>query len=73
MSGSGDDNIIRAQHAGNVKDTVDVEMILGDCGRIGTDETVITTVRSGIINHGSAKVKVVATKIDVSTHDLCYG
>ena len=64
-TGSGDVNMLRARHAEDVKDTVDVEIILGDTVRIGTDDIVMSTARAGILNHGSSKVKVVATKIDV--------
>lgn len=60
----------RTRHADEVKDTVDVEIVLGDTVRIGTDEVVISTVRAGLLNHGAHKVKVVATKIDVSDLDL---
>lgn len=55
----------RARHADEVKDTVDVEIILGDTVRIGTDEMVISNARAGVLNHGASNVKVVATKIDV--------
>jgi hypothetical protein len=64
--GSGDVNMLRARHADDVKDGVDVEIVLGDTVRIGTDDVVMSTVRAGVLNHGSSKVKVVATKIDVS-------
>jgi hypothetical protein len=64
--GSGDVNMLRARHADDVKDGVDVEIVLGDTVRIGTDDVVMSTVRAGVINHGSSRVKVVATKIDVS-------
>jgi hypothetical protein len=57
--------MLRARHADDVKDTVDVEIILGDTVRIGTDDIVMSTARSGILNHGASKVKVIATKIDV--------
>lgn len=57
--------MMRARHADEIKDTVDVEIVLGDTSRIGTDEMVISTARAGILNHGASKVKVVATKIDV--------
>jgi hypothetical protein len=59
--------MLRARHADDVKDTVDVEIVLGDTVRIGTDDVVMSTARAGILNHGSSRVKVIATKIDVRT------
>jgi hypothetical protein len=59
--------MLRARHADDVKDTVDVEIVLGDTVRIGTDDMVMSTVSAGVLNHGSSKVKVIATKIDVSS------
>lgn len=56
----------RARHADDVKDSVDVEIILADTIRITTDDVVINTARAGVENHGASNVKVVATKIDVS-------
>lgn len=61
--------MLRARHADEVKDTVDVEIVLGDTGRIGTNALVISTAHAGVLNHGAARVKVVATKIDVSTRN----
>jgi hypothetical protein len=58
--------MLRARHADAVKESVDVEIILADTIRIATDDLVISTARAGVLNHGAAKVKVVATKIDVS-------
>jgi len=58
--------MLRARHADEVKDTVDLEIILADTQRIGTDAMLISTARAGVLNHGASKVKVVATKIDVS-------
>ncbi|KAH7374324.1 hypothetical protein BKA66DRAFT_534116 [Pyrenochaeta sp. MPI-SDFR-AT-0127] len=69
LPGSGDINMSRARHADEVKDNVDVEIILCDTARIGTDEMLISTARSGVLNHGPSKVKVVATKIDVMSDD----
>ncbi|KAF1831454.1 hypothetical protein BDW02DRAFT_606538 [Decorospora gaudefroyi] len=69
LPGSGDINMSRARHADAIKDTVDMEIVLGDTVRIGTDEMVISTARAGVINHGVSKVKVVATKIDVISDD----
>ncbi|KAF2027578.1 hypothetical protein EK21DRAFT_91371 [Setomelanomma holmii] len=70
LPGSGDVNMLRAKHADEVKDSVDVEIILGDTVRIGTDDLVMSTARAGILNHGPSKVKVIATKIDVRTHHV---
>ena len=58
--------MLRARLADEVKDTVDLEIILADTMRIGTDDALISKVRSGVLNHGASKVKVLATKIDVS-------
>ncbi|KAF2819433.1 hypothetical protein CC86DRAFT_432039 [Ophiobolus disseminans] len=69
LPGSGDVNMLRARHAEDVKDTVDVEIILGDTVRIGTDDMVMSTARAGILNHGASKVKVIATKIDMLSDD----
>ncbi|KAI4647068.1 uncharacterized protein J4E78_009040 [Alternaria triticimaculans] len=69
LPGSGDTNMSRARHADEVKDTVDVEIILGDTVRIGTDEMVISNARAGVLNHGASNVKVVATKIDSLSED----
>jgi hypothetical protein len=63
--------MLRARHADEVKDTVAVEIILGDTVRIGTDDIVMSTARAGVLNHGASKVKVVATKIDVSLDAIC--
>jgi hypothetical protein len=67
ISSSGDINMSRARHADEIKDTVDVEIVLGDTVRIGSDETLISHARAGVLNHGATKFKVIATKIDVST------
>jgi hypothetical protein len=64
--GWGDTNTSRTRHADDVKDTVDVEVILADTIRITTDDLVINHVRAAALNHGMAMVKIVATKIDVS-------
>lgn len=58
----------RVRHIDEVKDTVDVELVLGDTVRIGTDKSVINAARSGAHNHGYSNVKVVTTKIDVSSY-----
>lgn len=57
--------MLRARHIDEIKDMVDVEIVLGDTVRIGTDEKVISAARAGALNHGYSKVKVVTTKIDV--------
>ncbi|KAI8942139.1 hypothetical protein NX059_000229 [Plenodomus lindquistii] len=69
LPGSGDINMSRAKHADEVKDSVDVEIVLGDTDRIGTNEMVISTARAGVLNHGASKVKVVTTKIDILSDD----
>lgn len=63
--GWGDINVLRARHADEVKDIVDVEIILADTIRIATDDLVISNARAAALNHGAAMVKLVATKIDV--------
>lgn len=62
----------RVRHADEVKDSVDVEIVLGDTGRIVTDEVVINAARAGVLNHGASKVKVIATKIDVGFSQLFH-
>ncbi|KAH8724226.1 hypothetical protein GQ44DRAFT_760353 [Phaeosphaeriaceae sp. PMI808] len=69
LPGSGDVNMSRTRHADAVKDSVDVEIILGDTVRIGTDDMIMSTARAGILNHGPSNVKVLATKIDVISDD----
>ena len=39
---------------------------MADNIRIKTDEKLLGTVRSGILNRGASNVKIVATKIDVN-------
>lgn len=58
--------MLRARHADEVKDGVDVEIILAPSDRIGTNDTLISSTRAGVLNHGPANVKVIATKTDVS-------
>lgn len=65
-TGWGDVNLSRTRHTDEIKDSVDVELILADTIRIATDDTVISNARGAILNHGLASVKLVATKIDVS-------
>lgn len=62
--GWGDINLSRNRHADEIKDTVDVEFIVADTIRIATDDAVINNARSAVLNHGAAKVKLIATKID---------
>ncbi|KAF2650093.1 hypothetical protein K491DRAFT_761961 [Lophiostoma macrostomum CBS 122681] len=76
LLGWGDINAARTRYADQIKDTVDVEMILGDTIRIATDDMVINNARSAAINHGMGHVKLVATKIDaISPNQLaqCTG
>lgn len=65
IPGWGDINTMRARHADEVKDQVDVEIILAPTSRIATEDLVISNVRAAALNHGAARVKLVATKIDV--------
>jgi hypothetical protein len=58
-------NLSRVRHAEQIKDTVDVEIILADTIRIGTDDMVLKSARAAVAHHGAANVKLVATKIDV--------
>jgi hypothetical protein len=58
--------MLRARHADAIKDTVDIECILADTIRIATDDLVISKARAAVLTHGAARVKIVATKIDVS-------
>lgn len=66
MTGWGDINLSRTRHTDQIKDSVDVELIVADTIRIATDEMVISNARGAILNHSAANVKLVATKIDVS-------
>jgi hypothetical protein len=66
LSGSGDTNSTRTRHADEIKDSVDVLIVLADTIRITTDDSFISKVRGGILTHGVDRVKLVATKIDVS-------
>ena len=68
--GWGDTNTSRSRHADDVKDTVDVEVILADTIRIATDDMVINHARAAALNHGMTMVKLVATKIDVSSFSM---
>ncbi|KAF2277958.1 uncharacterized protein EI97DRAFT_488099 [Westerdykella ornata] len=64
LPGWGDTNTARARFADEVKDMVDVEIIVADTIRISSDDMVISSVRAAITNHGIDNVKLVATKID---------
>ncbi|KAI1541597.1 hypothetical protein PtrSN001C_004461 [Pyrenophora tritici-repentis] len=64
LPGWGDINLSRVQHAKQIKDTVDVEMILADTIRIASDDKVINSTRAAIAHHGQTNVKVLGTKID---------
>ncbi|OAL48292.1 hypothetical protein IQ07DRAFT_681710 [Pyrenochaeta sp. DS3sAY3a] len=66
LPGSGDINMLRARHIDEVKDTVDVEIILGDTARIVTDKRVINATRAGALNRGFSKVKVVLSDNQLS-------
>lgn len=66
-TGSGDINQSRARHADEIKDSVDVEIIVGNTDRIGTNDMLLSMVRASIMNHGASNTKVVATHIDAST------
>lgn len=65
-TGWGDVNLSRVRHAEEIKDTVDVEIILADTIRIASDANVINSARAAVAHHGAANVKLAATKIDVS-------
>ncbi|KAJ4346030.1 hypothetical protein N0V95_005763 [Ascochyta clinopodiicola] len=71
LPGWGDINLSRARHAEDIKDTVDVEIILADTIRLCSDDKVINSVRAAVAHHGAANVKIVATKIDsISNNQL---
>ncbi|KAH7115028.1 hypothetical protein B0J11DRAFT_594182 [Dendryphion nanum] len=65
LPGWGDVNVFRTRHSDEIKDTVDVELIVADTIRIATDDAVISSARSAMMNHGASGVKLVATKTDV--------
>jgi hypothetical protein len=65
MLGWGDVNLSRECHAEQVKNTVDVEIILADTARIASDHLVINAARAAVAHHGATNAKLVATKIDV--------
>lgn len=67
ITGWGDLNLSRARHVEEINDNVDVVVILTDTIRITSDDKLISSIRAAVAHHGAAKVKVVATKIDVST------
>jgi hypothetical protein len=64
--GWGDVNLSRVRHAEQIKDNVDVEMILADTIRMASDDMVINSARAAVAHHGAGNVKLIATKIDVS-------
>jgi hypothetical protein len=66
IAGWGDINLSRVRHAEDIKDSVDVEIILTDTIRIASDDAVINTARSAVALRGAPNVLLVATKIDVS-------
>ncbi|KZM22265.1 hypothetical protein ST47_g6610 [Ascochyta rabiei] len=71
LPGWGDANLSRVRHAEDIKDTVDVEIILADTIRMCSDDKVINSVRAAVAHHGPANVKIVATKIDsISNNQL---
>lgn len=61
------------RHAEQIKDTVDVEIILADTIRIASDDKVINNTRAAIAHHGESNVKIIATKIDVSIQSSSHG
>ncbi|KAH5398437.1 hypothetical protein HBI67_215240 [Parastagonospora nodorum] len=64
LPGWGDVNLSRVRHAEQIKDTVDVEMILADTIRMASDDMVINSARAAVAHHGAGNVKLIATKID---------
>ncbi|KAE8863540.1 hypothetical protein PTNB73_06747 [Pyrenophora teres f. teres] len=69
LPGWGDINLSRVRHAEQIKDTVDVEVILADTIRMVSDDKVINSTRAAIAHHGPSNVKVVTTKIDSLSKD----
>ncbi|KAF9691614.1 hypothetical protein EKO04_010401 [Ascochyta lentis] len=69
LPGWGDVNLSRVRHAEEIKDTVDVEIILADTIRIASDDKVISSARAAVAHHGAANVKMVATKIDAISNN----
>lgn len=65
-SGWGDLNLSRARHVEEINDDVDVVMILTDTIRITSEDQLVKQIRAAVAHHGASKVKIVATKIDVS-------
>lgn len=59
-------SIDRSRHADDIKENVDVEIILVDAIRAESDNMFLKNARAAIAHHGAANVKLVATKIDVS-------
>lgn len=64
--GWGDRNTAKTRHADEVRDTVDLEIILVDKARIETEDVAINKMRVALQNRGVENVIIVATKTDVS-------
>ncbi|PSN74615.1 hypothetical protein BS50DRAFT_643032 [Corynespora cassiicola Philippines] len=76
LPGWGDINLSRVRHAEQIKDSVDVVIILADTIRIASDDAVINAARSALLHRGADNVRLVATKIDaISSNQLaqCSG
>jgi len=54
------------RHAEEIKESVDIELILADTIRIASDDAVINYARAAAAVRGATNVKLIATKIDVS-------
>lgn len=64
-SGWGDTNLAKTQHADEIKDDADVEIILADIDRIVDNASFVANVRAAYQNRSKKGVMIVATKIDV--------
>jgi hypothetical protein len=53
----------RVRHADEVKDRVDVEILLADTIRIASDDVVINNARAAAAIRGAESVKLVATRL----------
>lgn len=71
FSGWGGLNLSRARHVEAINDDVDVVMILTDTVGIASDDRLVAHIQAAVAHHGASKVKIVATKIDVSIVTLC--
>jgi hypothetical protein len=69
-SGWGDLNLSRARHFEEINDNVDVVLIFTDTIRITSEDKLVNQIRAAVAHHGASKVKIVATKIDVSVKHL---